>query len=93
MTNGITHKDRIENKLKEMGYTLGCYDQAMDKLSQIELKKVINNIYGDYTDVDVKIRGKIHVVEISVVDDEIDFTMLTQAEYISRYGDERWDND
>lgn len=93
MATKITNKEKIEKKVKEFGCVLGGYDQDIEKLSQVELKKVLESIYGDYTDVDVKVRGKLHVVEIAVVDDEMDFTMLTQDEYISRYGDERWDEE
>lgn len=89
----MTNRERIEKKLEKMEYVIGGYDKDMEKLSQAELKKVLDSIYGDSTDVDVKIRGKLHVVEIAVVDDEMDFNILTQAEYISRYGDERWDEE
>ena len=88
----VDNRIMIENKVKELGYEMGCYHSSIDRLSKKELAKVMCEISGDSTDVDVKIRGKLHVVEISVVDDEIDFTILTQNEYIDRYGDERWED-
>lgn len=71
---------------------LGGYDETIEKLSKKELKEVIEAISGDSTDIDVKLNRKLHVVEISVVGNEIDFNMLTQNEYINRYGNERWYN-
>ena len=88
----ITNRYRIKKKVETIGYLLGCYDQGMDKLSIPDLNKVLNIINGDSTDVDVDIRGKRHVVEIAVVDNEIDFMILTKHQYISRYGNSRWDD-
>ena len=88
----VDNRTMIENKVKALGYKVGCYDQYIEKLSKKELTNVICEISGDSTDVDVKIRNIKYVVEISVVDDEIDFNMLTQSEYINRYGDERWED-
>ena len=39
----------------------------------------------------IKALKKLYVVEISMCDNEIDFNLLTQEEYISRYGCERWE--
>ena len=66
-------------------------DKNIEKISKKELKKVIDFICGDSTDVDIYIRKKLYIVEISMCDNEIDFNLLTQEEYISRYGDERWE--
>ena len=92
-TNKELIVERIQKLVKETGvnFSLGCWDKNIEKISKKELKKVIDSIYGDSTDVDVYIRKKLYVLQISVVDNEIDFNLLTQEEYISRYGDERWE--
>lgn len=82
----------IEKKLGA-GFTIGCYTESvMDKLSKKELDKVIASIYGDSTDVDVQIRRKPYVVEVSFVDNEVDFVAITREEYIRRYGNERYED-
>lgn len=88
----MSNRDMIETRLKEVdsNYVIGCYDSLIDKLSKGELNNILKNIDEEYTDIDVMLRGKLHVVEISTVDNEKDFNVLTKEEYISRYGDERW---
>ena len=92
-TNKELIVERIQKLVKETGvnFSLGCWDKNIEKISKKELKKVIGSIYGDSTDVDIYIRKKLYVLEISVIDNGIDFNLLTQEEYISRYGDERWE--
>ena len=94
-TNKELIVERIQKLVKETGvkFSLGCWDKNIEKVSKKELKKVIDSIYGDSTDVDIYIRKKLYVLQISVVDYEIDFNLLTKEEYISRYGDERWEDE
>lgn len=88
----MTVKERIESHLASKELTLGCYDQTLEKLSEEELQKVLEN--AEYqTDTDVKIKNKPYVVEIDIVDSEVDFSVLTKFEYISRYGNERYEDD
>lgn len=88
----MTKKEIIEKKLKENGYALGCWSTMMELLPKKELEKVlVNMLYQE--DTDVMIRRKLYVVEIDEVDGEVDFSVLSQEEYISRYGDERWDEE
>jgi len=91
----MKNKELIEMKLKtlERGLILGCYNQKIEELSKTELVKVLDNLSEEWTDVDVTIGKKEYIVEIATVDNERDFDILTKAEYISRYGDERWDKD
>ena len=88
----MSNRDMIETRLKEIdsNYVIGCYDSLIDKLSKEELNNILESMGEEYTDIDVMLRGKLHVVEISTVDNEKDFNVLTKEEYIVRYGDERW---
>lgn len=80
-----TNKEIIINKIKSEGYTLGIYDNALDKLNKQNLKKVLDNIKY-VSDTKVFINRKPYIVEISEVDSEIDFSIITLDEYESRYG-------
>lgn len=80
-----TNKEIIVNKIKSEGYTLGIYDNTLNKLNKQNLKKVLDNIR--YTsDTKVFINRKPYIIEISEVDSEVDFNALTLAEYENRYG-------
>lgn len=91
-TKAKSNRAILDTEAKLVGLQLECYDKDMDKLSKAELSKVIEALdYGSSTDVDVYVKGKLHVVEVVVMEDNtVDFSMLSQAEYIDRYGDERW---
>ena len=80
-----TNKEIIINKIKSEGYTLGIYDNILDKLNKQNLKKVLDNIKY-VSDTKVFINRKPYIVEISEVDSEIDFNVITLNEYESRYG-------
>lgn len=80
-----TNKEIIINKIKSEGYTLGIYDNMLDKLNKQNLKKVLDNIKY-VSDTKVFINRKPYIVEISEVDSEIDFNVITLVEYESRYG-------
>lgn len=80
-----TNKEIIINKIKSEGYTLGIYDNMLDKLNKQNLKKVLGNIKY-VSDTKVFINRKPYIVEISEVDSEIDFSIITLDEYESRYG-------
>lgn len=87
----MSNRDKIEKVVSGLGYEIGCYDDKLELLSKKELDKVLNNIEFQ-SDTDVSIKRKLHVVEIDIDCDEVDFSVLSKAEYISRYGDERWDD-
>lgn len=88
----MSNREIIEKKLIEKGYKLGCWSALMELLPKKQLEKVIENMFYQ-EDTDVTIRRKLYVVEIDEVDGEIDFSVLSKEEYISRYGDERWDKE
>ena len=88
----LTNRDRIEKEALKHDLVIGCFDDMLESLSQKELKKVLENLqYQD--DTDVKIGRRDYVVEIDIVDNEVDFSVLTKREYIDRYGDERYEDD
>ena len=84
-----TIKETIKNNLSDNGLELGCWDEKLELLNDKDLKQVMDNMMWEQ-DTDVTINKKLYVVEISIVDAEVDFSVLTQEEYIDRYGDERW---
>ena len=83
----------IEQKLNEMNFEIGCYDATIDKISKVELQKIIDSLHHEWTDVDIKIRGREYVIEICTVDNEKDLNVITKEEYILRYGDERYNEE
>lgn len=86
----ISNKQTIQECLQGK-YAIGCYDNDIEMLSKKELKKVLDNIFEEATDIIVKVRNKVYVVELTTVDEEKDFNLLTKAEYISRYGSEKFE--
>jgi hypothetical protein len=92
----VTNKEKIQEVASKLGLKIGCWHSEVELLSKKELDKVLKNIEGQ-ADTDVSINRKKHVVEISIVYVDsvefVDFNVLTKDEYISRYGDERWDNE
>lgn len=89
----MTNKMVILNKLKGTEFTLGGFNHNMELLNTANLKKVVDSMLHGSTDVDVSVNRKPFVVEVSHVDNEIDFGIISKSEYISRYGNERYDKD
>ena len=80
-----TNKEIIINKIKSEGYIIGIYDNTLNKLNKQNLKKILDNI--KYTsDTKIFINRKPYIVEISEVDSEIDFNVISLNEYENRYG-------
>lgn len=72
-------------------FHLGCYDDDIEKLSKVQLNKVIEEMTGDYTDVKVYIGKQAFIVELSWITgtaegDEVDFIMKSLKQYESQYG-------
>jgi hypothetical protein len=82
------NKELIEKEIEKLGndYVLGCWDNAIEKISKKELKKVLDSISKSNTDVYINIKGKLYIVEISVCDDDIDFKLYSDIEYFRQYG-------
>lgn len=89
MKTALSNKDKIIKALDKDGMKLGCWDDSMNHLNTANLKKVMDGMRFE-EDTDVSINRKKHVVEIDAIDGEVDFTVLTKEEYISRYGNERY---
>lgn len=86
---GINEK-KIAEALAEYGLVIGCYDKAMEELKYMALKKVLDiGIMNDHADIEVNINKKKHIVEVSTVDNEKDFTVYTKEEYTEKYGDNK----
>ena len=84
----MTNKTVIENKVAELGLVLGSYDNDLERLSKKAINEVAESLFGDSTDIVVKVRGTYYVVECAVCDNECDFTLYTKHEYLDKYGDE-----
>ena len=89
----MKNRELIEKELQGTGFKIGGFSDDMERLNIANLKKVIDNMTYSSTDIDVRINRKAYVVEVNHVDDEIDFGVITKAEYISRYGNERYEED
>lgn len=91
----MTNKELVLKKIDsiDMGreIKLGGWDSLIESLSKKELNKVLENIEYE-ADTDVSIKRKAYVVQIDIVEDEVDFNVITKTEYISRYGNERYEN-
>lgn len=84
------NEQRIADAIAKDGYIIGCYDKKVEELKYMALMKVIDNaLLNEHTDVNVKIKGKAHIVEISTVGNEKDFTVYTVEEYTEKYGDNK----
>lgn len=82
------NEKRIAEAIAKDGFVIGCYDKKIEELKYMALKKVIDEaLMNEHTDVNVKIKGKAHIVEVSTIDNEKDFTVYTMEEYAEKYGD------
>ena len=86
----MNNKHKLETLIKSYGYTLGGYDKDIDQLSQYANNKIKKEFCGDSTDIEVSINRKKYILEVWQVDNEIDFILLSKAEYINRYGSSRY---
>lgn len=82
----MKNKVVIKQKLLSLGYSLGCYDSAIEKVSKEELVNIIDNLEFGSTDVGITIDSKEYVVEIFHVDNEVDLNVVTPKDYAKTYG-------
>ena len=84
-----TNREIIVEKVFNEGYDMGIYDKFLDKLNKSNLKKVLDNIR--YTsDTKIFYNRKPFIVEISEVDNEIDFNIIPLYKYEDMYG--KWED-
>ena len=83
------NRTKIEKRCAKHNFTIGCYDNKLEQLSDYSLRKVLANIQYS-TDTKVSINRKPYIVEIDEVDGEIDFSVTTLKEYESRFG--KWED-
>lgn len=83
-----TNKQRVEEKLNKEGFTIGCWDNNIDKLNYNNVKKILDNLCFGATDIQVSLNRKKFIIEVSEVDNEYDFKMTSISSYRSKYGDE-----
>ena len=80
-------KTILEKRVNRLGYELGCYDNLLNKLDADDIVKVVNVLEDEYCDIAVTISKVKCVVEMRTVDNEKDFSVITEKEYVERYGD------
>ena len=83
-----TNKQRVEEKLNRELFTIGCWDNNINKLNYNNIKKVLDDIPFGSTDIQVFYKKRTYIIEVSDVDNEYDFKMTSVSAYRSKYGDE-----
>ena len=84
-----TNREIIVEKVFNEGYDMGIYDKFLDKLNKNNLKKVLDNIRYR-SDTKEFYNRKPFIVEISEVDNEIDFNIIPLYKYEDMYG--KWED-
>ena len=82
----MTNKEKLIKAINGMGYELGCYHHAIESLAPNQLKKILEGVKYGSVDIKVSMKRKPHIVEISYVDNEIDFNIMTLSDYENQYG-------
>lgn len=93
----MTKLERFTKEIERRGFTIGCVDPLIERVRVKDLVELANVTNYGSGDVDIYINGRLYVAEVEIIDDEdireVDVQILTQAEYISRYGNERWEDE
>lgn len=80
-------KRKINNKVKSLGFKIGCYSKKLDKvLNEENINSVLNNLDEEHIDLFIPFEDRIYVVEISTVDNEKDIEVYSAYDYFSKYG-------
>ena len=86
--------EQIKSYIESLGLKVGIVDNRVNQFNQTTIKKIINNFYGDTTDIDIKYKCKDYIIEIEVIDFKIvDIYMIPKKEYINLYGSARYEED
>lgn len=81
-----TNKEILEAAVKKEAMNLGCWDKGMELLNRNNLNKVIKGFKYGSCDIAVCINRRRFVVEVSHVDNEVDFSLISAQEYKAKYG-------
>ena len=82
----LINKSIIADAIKKEGFVVGCYDSRIEQLKKSQLKRIIEQaLVLEWTDVVLIVNGVKCVVEISTVDNEKDFNLMTYKEYKNTY--------
>lgn len=83
----MNNKKLITEELTKAGYILGCYSNSMELLKEAQVKRVVKKALEIETgDITVFINKVKHILEVSTVDNEKDFNLITYTEYKNIYG-------
>lgn len=86
--------EQIIKHIESLGLKVGIIDNRLKQFNQTTIKKIINNFFGDSTDIDIKYKCKDYILEIEVIDFSIvDIYMIPKKEYISLYGSSRYEEE
>ena len=86
--------EQIKSYIESLGLEIGIVDNRVNQFNKTTIEKIINNFFGDSTDIDIKYKCKEYVLEIEVIDFSIvDIYMIPKKEYISLYGSSRYEED
>lgn len=82
----LINRSIIADAIKKEGFVVGCYDSRIEQLKKSQLKRIIEQaLVLEWTDVVIIVNGVKCVVEISTVDNEKDFNLMTYKEYKNIY--------
>lgn len=86
-----TNKEKVQQFAEKEGLVLGCWNSLLEDFTEASLKHVLGSIdVGSATDIVVRNNLQEYVVSVDFVDNEIDFTLWTKAEYISIFGADKF---
>ena len=86
--------EQIKSYIESLGLKVGIIDNRLKQFNQTTIKKIINNFFGDSTDIDIKYNCKNYILEFDVIDFSIvDIYMIPKKEYIAMYGNERYEEE
>ena len=88
MTNilQIPIRKKLEREIKRNDFIVGIYDDKLDSIDDSAYRKIIENMFHGSTDILININRKKYIVEVSHVDNEIDFNVMELKEYEAQYG-------
>lgn len=86
--------EQIKSYIESLGLKVGIIDNRLKQFNQTTIKKIINNFFGDSTDIDIKYKCKNYILEFNVIDFSIvDIYMIPKNEYIALYGSSRYEEE